>query len=59
MKRLLLRAFAVYKRRSKLKPNTFYQYHCDIKRRLTQGLERQPTQKDGIRLKKRFQQNQG
>jgi len=59
MKRLLLRAFAVHKRRSKLKPNTFYQYHCDIKRRLTQGLERQPTQKDGIRLKKRFQQNQG
>jgi len=55
MKRLLLRAFAVHKRRSKLKANPFYQYHCDIKRRLTRCLERQPTQKDGVRLKKRFQ----
>ncbi len=54
MKRLLLRSFAVHKRRSRLKENTFYPYRGDIKRRLTQCLEREPTQKDGVRLKKRF-----
>ncbi len=54
MKRLLLRAFAVHRRRKKLKQTTLYQYRCDLKRRLTQCLEIQPTHKEGVRLKKRY-----
>jgi transposase len=54
MKRLLLRAFAVHRRRSRLKENTLYQYRCDLKRRLEQCLELEPTHNDGVRLKKRY-----
>ena len=52
MKRLLLRAFVIHI--NKLKENTLYQYQCDLKRRLSKCLERKPTHKDGIRLKKRY-----
>ena len=54
MKQLLLRSFVVHRRRTKLKPNTLYQYRCDLKRRLTQCLDILPTHKDGVRLKKRY-----
>ena len=54
MKRLILRAFVIHKRRTKLKENTIYQYRCDLKRRLSKCLDTEPTHKDGIRLKKRF-----
>lgn len=54
MKRLLLRAFVIHKRRTKLKEDTLYQYRCDLKRRLNKCLEIQPTHKDGVRLKKRY-----
>jgi transposase len=54
MKKLLLRAFAIHKRRTKLKENTLYQYRCDLKRRLAQCLDIEPTHKDGVRLKKRY-----
>ena len=52
MKRLLLRAFVIHKRQTKLKENTLYQ--CDLKRRLGKCLELQPTHKDGVRLKNRY-----
>jgi transposase len=54
MKRLLLRAFTIHKRRTKLKENTLYQYRCDLKHRLAECLDIEPTHKDGIRLKKRY-----
>jgi len=54
MKMLLLRAFVIHKRRIQLKESTLYQYRCDLKRRLKKCLESQPTQKDGVRLKKRY-----
>jgi transposase len=67
MKKLLLRAFVIHKRRTKLKENTLRgfrflkkkrkprnQYRCDLKRRLSKCLDIQPTHKDGIRLKKRY-----
>lgn len=58
MKRLLLRAFVIHKRRTKLKENTLYQYRCDLKRRLSKCLDIQPTHKDGIRLSIRYTQIQ-
>ena len=54
MKRVLLRAFVIHKRRDHLKETTLYQYRCDLKRRLTQCLALTPTHKDGIRLQKRY-----
>src|SRR3989304_4395463 len=54
MKKVLLRAFVIHKRRDHLKESTLYQYRCDLKRRLTQCLALTPTHKDGIRLQKRY-----
>ncbi len=54
MKRLLLRALAIHKRRDTLAESTRYQYRLDIKRRLRRILALDPDQADGIRLKKRY-----
>ncbi|MEO0708807.1 MAG: IS66 family transposase, partial [Cyanobacteria bacterium J06649_5] len=52
MKRLLLRALAIHKRRDTLAVSTHYQYRLDIKRRLRRCLDLDPDQADGIRLRK-------
>ena len=54
MKKVLLRTFAIHKRRERLKESTLYQYRCDLKRRLTQCLSLIPTHKEGIKLQKRY-----
>ena len=54
MKMVLLRAFVIHKRREHLKENTLYQYRCDLNRRLVRCLQLQPSNKDGIRLRKRY-----
>ena len=54
MKRLLLRALAIHKRRDARAPSTRYQYRLDIKRRLRRCLDLDPDQADGIRLRKRY-----
>ena len=55
MKRLLLRALAIHKRRDTLAVSTHYQYRLDIKRRLRRCLDLDPDQADGIRLRKRYE----
>ena len=54
MKRLLLRAFALEKRRDRLKETTFARYRRDLSVGLEKVLALEPVQKDGIRLKKRY-----
>ncbi len=54
MKRVLLRAIAIHKRRGTLAQSTLYNYRLDMKRRLGECLALVPTQADGIRLKKRY-----
>lgn len=58
MKRLLLRALSIHKRRESLAPSTLYQYRLDIRRRLRQHLKLQPDQADGIRLRNRYDEIQ-
>ncbi len=54
MKRVLLRSFVIHQRRERLAESTLYQYRCELERRLEYALALAPTQKDGIRLKKRY-----
>ena len=54
MKRVLLRAFVIHQRRERLAESTMYQYRCDLERRLNYCLALTPTQRDGVRLKKRY-----
>lgn len=54
MKRLLLRAFALEKRRDQLKDPTFARYRRDLSVGLEAVLALEPEQQDGIRLKKRY-----
>ena len=54
MKRVLLRAFAIHKRRDTLAASTLYQYQCDLRRRVTHCLALQPTNPHGRRLQKRY-----
>ena len=54
MKRLLLRAFVLEKRRERLKESTFARYRRDLSVGLEKVLALEPVQKDGIRLKKRY-----
>lgn len=54
MKRLLLRAFVLEKRRDRLKESTFARYRRDLSVGLEKVLALEPVQKDGIRLKKRY-----
>jgi len=54
MKRVLLRAFVMHQRQGRLAESTLYQYRCDLRRRLEYCLALEPSQKDGVRLKKRY-----
>jgi transposase len=53
MKLVLLRAFAIHKRRDTLTASTLYQDQCDRRRRVTRGVALQPTTPHGRRLQKR------
>jgi transposase len=54
MKAVLLRAFAIHKRRDTLVASTLYQYRCDLQRRVARCLASQPTNPHGRRLQKRY-----
>jgi len=54
MKAILLRAFAIHKRRDTLAASTRYQYRCDLQRRVDRCLASQPTNTHGRRLRKRY-----
>jgi transposase len=54
MKAVLLRAFAIHKRRATLAASTLYQYRCDLQRRVARCLTSQPTNAHGRRLQKRY-----
>ena len=54
MQRVLLRAFAIHKRRDALAASTLYQYRCDLRRRVDRCLASQPTNPHGLRLQKRY-----
>jgi transposase len=54
MKRVLLRAFAIHKRRDTLAASTLYQYRCDLQRRVRRALALQPTNLHGRRLQQRY-----
>jgi transposase len=54
MKAVLLRAFAIHKRRDTLAASTLYQYRCDLQRRVDRCLASQPTHAHGRRLQKRY-----
>jgi transposase len=54
MQRVLLRAFAIHKRRDTLAASTLYQYRCDLRRRVDRCLASQPTNPHGLRLQKRY-----
>ena len=54
MKAVLLRAFAIHQRRDTFAASTLYQYRCDLRRRVNRCLARQPTNRHGRRLQKRY-----
>jgi transposase len=54
MKKLLLRACALARRRHRLKYTTLKCYAADLERRLDKVMARQPTNKHGKRLRKRY-----
>jgi transposase len=54
MKAVLLRAFAIHKRRDTLVASTLYQYRCDLQRRVHRYLALQPANPHGRRLQKRY-----
>jgi transposase len=53
MKAVLLRAFAIHKRRDILAASTLYQSRCDLPRRVHRGLALQPTTPHGRRRQQR------
>ena len=54
MKRVLLRAIAIGKRRDRLKDSTLLQYRANLERRMDAIMKPRPTNRHGIRLRKRF-----
>ncbi len=54
MKRVLLRAIAIGKRRDWLKDSALLQYRADLERRMDAIMKLRPTNRHGIRLRKRF-----
>ena len=54
MKRVLLRAIAIGKRRDRLKDSTLLQYRADLGRRMDAIMKLRPTNRHGIRPRKRF-----
>jgi transposase len=55
MKKLILRAIVLHKRWPGLAESTRHQYKYRLNRKLQELLELKPTQEDGIRLQKRYQ----
>jgi len=56
VKQVLLDAIALGRRRDGLKDSTLRSYRADIERRMDRAMARQPTTKDGIRLRRRYGQ---
>jgi transposase len=54
MKRVLLRAITIGKRRDRLKDSTLLQYRADLERRMDAVMKLHPINRHGIRLRKRF-----
>lgn len=54
VKQVLLGAIAIGRRRDGLKDSTLRSYRADIERRMDRAMARQPTTKDGIRLRRRY-----
>lgn len=54
VKQVLLGAIAIGRRRHGLKDSTLRSYLADIERRMDRAMARQPTTKDGIRLRRRY-----
>jgi transposase len=54
MKRVLLRAIAIGKRRERLQDSMLLQYRADLERRMDAIMKLRPTNRHGIRLRKRF-----
>lgn len=59
MKRLLLRACALARRRHRLKDTTLKAYAADLERRLDKVMACQPSQPDAKRLRKRYGKDRG
>jgi len=59
MKSILLRSFVIHQRRDQLAESTLARYRRDLHHRLERCLEREPTNKHGIRLKKRYAKIKG
>ncbi len=55
MRKLILRAIVLHKRWPELTESTRYQYRYRLNRDLQELLKLKPTQEDGIRLQKRYQ----
>ena len=56
VKQVLLAAIAIGRRRDGLKDSTLRSYRADIERQMDRAMARQPTAKDGIRLRQRYGQ---
>jgi transposase len=54
MKRIVLRAVAIGKRRDRLRDSTLQHYRADLDRRIDAVMKLHPTNRHGIRLRKRF-----
>ena len=59
MKMLILRACVLGRRRKHLKDSTLHQYRSGLERRMDRVMACQPTNKDGIRLRKRYGKDRG
>ncbi|MFQ5959654.1 MAG: IS66 family transposase [Alphaproteobacteria bacterium] len=54
LKRVLMRAVAIGRKRTRLKEGTLRQYRCDLERRMDACMALQPANRHGIRLRKRY-----
>ena len=54
MKRLLLRAFVIHRRRDRMDEARLERYRSNLRERLTRILSFSPHQPDGVRLRKRY-----
>ena len=59
MKRIVLRAMAIGKRRDRLRDSTLQHYRADLDRRIDAVMKLRPTNRHGIRLRKRFAKIRG
>ena len=54
MTRIVLRAIAIGKRRDRLRDSTLQSYRADLDRRVDAAMKLRPTNRHGVRLRKRF-----